>query len=168
MTFIVYFRGLPGVGKSTIARSLAKNLSMPIIDYDDVKGALVNYLEVPELPIASYNIVKNILESNINSNNNIIFDSHGFYKEAFRKCSSVTNNIILINCTCSDEENWRLRLTSRTDIRPSHINDPDTILSLKHKMENIDSTHTLEIDTIHGVDQSVSSILQYLKENNFL
>ena len=51
MTFIIFFRGLPGVGKSAIARELSKKLSIAIIDYDDIKGELVGSLKNLELPI---------------------------------------------------------------------------------------------------------------------
>lgn len=171
MAFIIFFRGLPGVGKSAIARALSKILSIAIIDYDDVKGELVGSLKNPELPIKSYNIVKNIINSNIFLGNSIIFDSHGFYKETLKKCTDIIGegNVVLVNCVCTNEEIWNQRLINRTeDIKPSQINNLNLIKESENKMESLTCQHWINIDTLEDIDLNVNKIVCFLRDNNFL
>ena len=104
MPFIIFFRGDPGVGKSILACQLGKSLKVTVLDYDDIKGPLVNRLSPDILPRLSYDIAENILMSNIKMGLDIVFDSHGYYREFFDKCVSIAGyeNVIIINCICSD------------------------------------------------------------------
>jgi len=169
MSYLAYFRGPPGVGKSTIARGLGAKLKIPVIDYDDVKGELVSYLQMPELAIASYNIVNNLLRTNSSLGFPVIFDSHGYYKEAFDKCVSLVGlgQILLVNCQCSSEEEWRLRLAARArTTKKSQINDLERIIATTN-MEPVEARYPIDIDTVNPVDHNVSLIIGYLRQINF-
>ena len=115
----------------------------------------------------SHNIAKNILKSNINSNLNIIFDSHGYYNEAFDKCVSIAGieNVILINCKCSDETKWQSQLSKRKGyLQPSQVNNFEIIKKSRENKEEIKSKYQINIDTINDLDSNAKKIINYLKE----
>lgn len=47
-TLIIIINGLPAVGKTTLARKLAKDLSLPLICKDDIKEALFDALGIAD------------------------------------------------------------------------------------------------------------------------
>lgn len=112
---LVAFKGLPGTGKSTLARALARELRWPLIDKDDIKDILDGC--AAEAGGLAYDTMFNLVRRQTLLGLNVICDSpltfeHGYMK--LREIAAETSAILLIiEPTLTDEQIWRERIEAR-------------------------------------------------------
>lgn len=117
---IIVFRGKAATGKSTLAYLLGKKLSIPIICKDDIMDAFVTSVNIKDIDVinkATYNILVDIIQKNINFNADIILDvglgnrqsaKYFFNRLDFKNCK-----VFKFLIECSDESEWRRRHEER-------------------------------------------------------
>lgn len=118
MSTIFLFRGKAATGKTTITDLLSKALNVAVLRKDDIYDKLSIFnLEYSENNKASYDILANILQTNIDTNCNLIIDislAHNPYlKQFLSKIDLKGSEIYQFLCICSNHEEWKKRIEKR-------------------------------------------------------
>lgn len=118
-TTIILFRGRPGVGKSTVSNTLAKDRKLPILRKDDIYDSAATYIEDHTIRNKiSYDSLFKILESNTYSGTSLILD-YPFQRDEEvinleMWCKSHDLHLISVLVICSDREIWKQRFNKRS------------------------------------------------------
>jgi predicted kinase len=166
----VIFAGLPGTGKSTLARALAGRLGAAILDKDRVRGALfpdalTDYTAEQDqlcmraiLQAAAYLTQRRRVKY-------IFFDGRTFSTQAqiedvllAAKHAGAYWRILHVTCADAVAEE---RLARKDPGHPAKNRDPELYRSIKQHFQTI--LHPkLEVDTTLGVDRELAAVEGYL------
>lgn len=120
---LVIFSGLPGVGKTTIARALAKELSSVYLRIDEIEQVLTR-TGIELIEGKGYEVAYALAKSNLSLGNTVICDSVNPWevtREAFRQCAIEQGKpYIDIEVICSDVIEHQRRVESREPDIPGH------------------------------------------------
>jgi predicted kinase len=113
--WLIALKGLAGSGKSTLGRTISKQLGWPLIDKDDVKDILDGY--TPEAGGLSYDIMFNIARRQLLQGLNVICDSPLVSKMSYQRARNIaaeaSASLAIVECRCSDEWIWGQRIDGR-------------------------------------------------------
>lgn len=114
-SFILAFKGLPGTGKSTLARALARVLRWPLIDKDDIKDVI--NADCPSAGPLSYDTMFRVASRQLACGLNVICDSPLGYEVSYAQAGRVANQhaatLLVLETTLSDLDLWRERIDER-------------------------------------------------------
>jgi predicted kinase len=119
---LIIFSGLPGTGKSTIAETLGRQLSIPVFAKDWLEATLLRTgliptLDAKPLGFAGYELLSILAERQLMLNQSVILDSVAGTQTIRIQWHQLANQYAaqwhVIECVCSDEELHRLRLSGR-------------------------------------------------------
>jgi len=120
---LIAMKGHPGSGKSAVARALSRRLRIPLIDKDDIKDVLDGHVEDAGglAYIAMFNVARRQLLQHLS----VICDSPlseiGGYTTACVVAHDTGARLLVIECICSSEAEWRRRIEQRAALRlPAH------------------------------------------------
>ncbi len=117
---LIVFGGLPGTGKTALARGLAEQLKGFYLRIDTIEQALRNF-NGQEISGEGYSVAYGIAEDNLRIGNIVVADSVNpiqVTREAWRGIALKTPaKLIEIEVVCSDQVEHRIRVeTRRADI----------------------------------------------------
>jgi predicted kinase len=173
MTTWVLFAGLPGTGKSTLARAIADRLGAAVLDKDRVRGALfpgalTDYTAQQDelcmramLEAAAYLTECERVEY-------IFFDGRTFSQRGqievvLRAAARAGARWRIVHVTCTDavaEE----RLARSDPSHPAKNRDAALYRRIKQQFEPITQVK-LEVDTTSGTDAVLTAVEEYLTGN---
>ncbi|MGS4988325.1 AAA family ATPase [Roseibium sp. RP-7] len=118
MPFLIAFSGLPGVGKSTIAKDLSGRLPAFLLRVDAVEAALKrSVLHIHPAEDAGYLALAAIAAGNLELGHNVVADTVNPVAESrqlWRETAQSTGATLLnVEIVCSDEREHRKRVESR-------------------------------------------------------
>jgi predicted kinase len=171
VTTWVLLAGLPGTGKSTLARALTQRMHAVVLDKDRVRGALfpaalTDYTAAQDqvcmramLEAAAYLTERRRVEY-------IFFDGRTFstgaqIEEVLRAAASAGAPWRILHVTCADavaEE----RLGRTDSAHPAQNRDPALYRRIKQHFEPI-LQPKLEVDTTLGINGHVAAVEAYLR-----
>lgn len=120
--FLVIFSGLPGVGKSSIARGLADALGGLYLRIDTIEQALRTTARLPEvIDDAGYRVAGAVAADNLVAGRSVVADSVNpieLTRAAWREVAAGARaKFLQVEVVCSDVEEHRRRVETRvTDI----------------------------------------------------
>ena len=172
---LIAMAGLPGTGKSTLARRLAQELPAVLLDKDAVRAALfppseIEYSTLQDdlcvdimLQVAGYLLAKNPLK-------HVILDGRTFSRRyqvetvrAFAQNQGVA--CTFIECICSDETvRQRLERDVAEGLHPAANRDYEMYLSVKARAEPILGPK-LVIDTDQDLVSAVQRCLETVQRS---
>lgn len=171
---VILFAGLPGVGKSTLARTLATHIPAYILDKDTLRDAIFPTEELdyssPQNALATqvmFDVAEYILARD--AEKTIILDGKPFSKReqiqaVVDLAERVHTPLKIIHCVAPDEVvKARLEHDQRQD--PSNITADRSFakyLRIKRQFDPITEPH-LTIDTSAPLEATLSQCLDYLK-----
>jgi len=177
---LIIISGLPGTGKTTISKRIAKELSLPLINRDEIKEALFDTLGIKDrewskkLGVASYKILYQIIDSFLQANRTIIIESNfkpEFDDKRFLDLQKIYKfESIQIICKTDGEilfERFKKRSESG-ERHPGHVDDQnydefkEILLQGKYQALNLGSD-TLDIDTTNFDTIDYNSIFSAIK-----
>jgi predicted kinase len=171
---IVIMAGLPGTGKSAVARSLALRLSGAVLDKDIVRAALfapehVEYSVMQDdfcqeilLQTAGYLLRKNLSLY-------IFLDGRTFSRRyqrerVFEFCSQLGTRWAILECICSEHIVLeRLKKAAESQTHPAMNRTPDLYNQIRKTWEPIDYPK-LVIDTEASLDSCIERAMEYLAQ----
>ncbi len=164
-TSLIIFSGLPGTGKSTLAKRLARELRFPLLCIDDVIGEIPEDAGVPfwDSRVA---ILLGLTERQLEVGLSVIVDSvfmntdRHHAQELARKYDAC---FLPIYVFVSNEEVWRERVTTRF----GQLNDPDaaTWERIQHQRERFrewEPDTALFIDSLDPVESNYKRALDFV------
>jgi len=123
---LIALGGLPGTGKTTIARELARRLRAVYLRIDSIVQALRASGMAEPMNDAGYRVAYRVAEDNLRAGMTVIADSVNplpITREAWRAVAARAGvRVVEIEVTCSDAEEHRRRVESRiADIPGSRL-----------------------------------------------
>ena len=119
---LVVLSGLPGVGKTTIARELARTMSAVYVRIDSIEQALRG--EGLEVEGEGYAVAHAISEDNLRLGRIVVADSVNPWpltRDEWRSVAARAGvRVVDVEVICSDEAEHRRRVESRTADIPGH------------------------------------------------
>lgn len=168
---LIAMKGHPGSGKSAVARGLSRRLGIPLIDKDDIKDVLDGHVEDSGglAYIAMFNVARRQLIQNLS----VICDSPlsevGGYTTACVVAHDAGARLLVIECICSSEEEWRRRIEQRAALRlPSHHVTTWEHLE-NHLRRRADTSNYaiqephLIVDTVAPIEDVLRTILEWIE-----
>ncbi len=170
MTTWVLFAGLPGTGKSTLARAIAERLGAAVLDKDRVRGALFPGALTDYSPQQDELCMRAILEAAAYLTERgrvqyIFFDGRTFSRqahieEALLAAARAGARWRIVHVSCADavaEE----RLARIDPNHPAQNRDPALYRRIQQQFEPIRQAK-LEVDTTSGIDAVLAAVEEYI------
>jgi predicted kinase len=156
---LIVFGGLPGTGKTTLARSLALELGATYLRIDDIEEALRSSgLSNEEIGVSGYLVSYALAESNLRLGSDVVADSVNALlvtRNAWRGAAEkATARLIEVEVICSDKVEHRSRVESRTgDIQCLRLPSWQEVTELTY--DDWDRAHVV-VDTAHCSPEEAS------------
>lgn len=162
MPIILLFCGLPGVGKTTLARSVASSIGASILSSDKIRKELIRYptytrVEGRLIYDVLMLLTKYLTAAGIDCILDATFNRERSRKEVKRLCSNDVQ-LYMIECTCTENV-----ILERLRNRKNDFSDADYSVYSKMKSiyEPVQESH-LVIDTSLPSDVNVQKVLSYV------
>jgi predicted kinase len=171
--FLVVFAGAPGVGKSTLARALARELRAAYLDKDTIKDAALTLGREMKVENAqqfagalSYTLLIPLARDNLTVGTPVIVDSpagyRGFQDAIEQLVRSIKVDFRLVECITTDEALLRERIERRVPDLPDHrVRDFDAYQQARERLERM-SGPRLVLDTAESVSINLRKIMNAL------
>ncbi|MBN1964244.1 MAG: AAA family ATPase [Anaerolineae bacterium] len=118
---LILFSGLPGSGKTTLARQLATLYRLPLLSKDRVQRALRDHVPGAEA-INGYHLILDLADEQLGLGLSVILDAvfplPGFREAAHAIAARHAARLRVIACACSDRALWQARCADRTQYVP--------------------------------------------------
>jgi predicted kinase len=112
--WLVALKGHPGSGKSTVGAALSREFGWPIVDKDDIQDTLDTHLASSDGP--AYEIMFRVARTQLLHGISVILDSP-FWKRTYDNARALADErgarLVIIECRCVDEAQWRRRIEAR-------------------------------------------------------
>lgn len=162
MTTLIVFAGLPGTGKSSIARELAKEIGAVWLRIDSIEQAIRDSGVIPgSLDDAGYRAAYAVAQDNLRLGADVVADSVNpwmFTRNAWRDVGlRIGARVVEVEIVCGDVEEHRRRVETRTG-EVSGLILPDWQAVIERDYHLWDRSH-LVIDTAgHSVAACVELV----------
>lgn len=119
---LILFAGMPGSGKTTLARLVAKRMGIPVFAKDRVQRVLRDHNLAEASTGDGYFIILDMADELLSLGQSVILDAT-FPLDHFRTVASETAarhkaHFCAFYCYCSDDEVWRARMSQRVQYVP--------------------------------------------------
>ena len=171
MTTWVLFAGLPGTGKSTLARVMAERFGAAVLDKDGVRGALfpgelTDFSTEQDQLCMQAMVEAAVYLTDRRRTKYIFFDGRPFSKqkqvvEVLRAAEGAGARWRILHLTCADEV-AEGRLAAHDPSHPAQNRDPALYRRIKQAFEPILQAK-LEVDTTLGIDAQLEAVEAYLR-----
>jgi predicted kinase len=161
---LIIFSGLPGTGKTTIAETVGRQLSIPVFAKDWLEATLLRSGLTPtsqEKPLgfAGYELLSILAERQLMLNQSVILDSvagnQSIRKQWHQLAVQYTAAWRVIECVCSDEDLHRSRLKRRQRGIPGwHELEWADVEKAKQMYQPWEEEH-LVLDMVIPVDENI-------------
>jgi predicted kinase len=163
---LIVFSGMPGTGKTTIAKKLALRLAAVYLRIDTLEQALIKSgIGYADIGSSGYFAAYAVARDNLLLGLSVIADSVNpitITRNAWRNCAFETGiEVVEIELICSDTTEHRRRIESRTADIPGHLL-PDWKSVIEREYDSWNCDHIV-IDTAKvSADHAVDAIIRNL------
>lgn len=160
---LIIFSGLPGTGKTTLARALASHLDAVYVRIDSIEQTIRESGYKQALDDLGYRIGYAVALDNLRLGRSVVADSVNplsITREAWRKVASTAQvKAIDVEVVCSDNREHRKRVETReTDVPGLRLPSWADVVAREYEPWD---RERLTVDTsTHSIEQNVEMILQ--------
>jgi predicted kinase len=163
MPALIVFAGLPGVGKTSIARELARELGAVYLRIDSIEQALRD-AGAESLDDAGYRAAYRVAADNLRLGRTVVADSVNpieITRKAWREVAAGTAvSLVEIEVVCSDPAEHRRRVETRaSDVAGLTVPSWDQVAARRYDPWN---RHRIVVDT---AGRSVEDCLREVRES---
>jgi len=170
-SLLLVFTGLPGCGKTTLARQIACTIGIPIFSKDRVQSALVQQNLAPRATTDGYLLILNLAEEQLSLGVSCILDAvfplAGFRQSLEEIATRHGAKLRVVRCLCSDEAIWRQRMQGRTQYHdywtPVGWEEVERLKAIYEPWPT--SIPILQIDAINSPDQNFREVFTWLNDD---
>jgi predicted kinase len=165
---LVLFSGLPGCGKTTLARQVATALPAPLLAKDRVQRVLRDH--VPgAAPVDGYRVLLDLTDEQLGLGVSVVLDAvfplAEFRDEARAVAARHAARFHPIYCYCSDEAVWRARVAARVQYVPGWTPVGwEEVERLRGFYEPWDPAAALFVDALDPPAANLARVLAYLRD----
>lgn len=168
-TTLLVLSGLPGTGKSELARRIGGRLRIPVLSVDPIESAILRAGIAPGFAtgLAAYLVVEALADSQLSLGQNAIVDAVNSVepaKDMWRKLASKHGAALkIVECCCSDEALHRERLGARRRGLAANFREPTWEDIRERRLEYTPwAEPLLVVDAIASCDSNVDRVLAWL------
>ena len=173
--FLCQMSGIPGAGKSTLARRICKLTNAVLLDTDVIKSSIMNSFENNiDFKFAgkvTYEMVYFLADSNLQIGNSVVIDSPCRYDQIITQGTSIAQKYNVpykfIECRLGAEHLHEInRRRVMRKILPSQevnvpINEQEYIEGMKSMIRPTDHEYLI-VDTAHDIESYIGKVAEYL------
>lgn len=164
---LILFAGMPGSGKTTLARMVARRLGVPAFAKDRVQRVLRDHNLAASNTGDGYYIILDMADEQLSLGLNVILDAT-FPLDHFRTVASEIaarhkSRFCAIYCYCSDDQIWRDRMSQRVQYVPGW--KPvgwDDVQRMRDYYQPWND-NALFADSIYPPEANLPLVLEYIK-----
>ena len=170
---LIVFAGLPGTGKSSLARAVARELGAIYLDKDTIKDGIIAVAREMKIEQgvelagpSSYELLVLLARDNLSLGLSAVLDSPAGYRQFREKVSELAKthktNLKLIECICTDESELRQRVEGRgRELPPYRARDWADYQSNRARFEGL-TERRLVVDTFEPLAINLRKVLSYV------
>lgn len=162
---LIVFAGLPGVGKSSIGREVARRIRAPLVSADSIASALA---QGGATPAAATAVAHALVEEQLKVGLSVVVDAVNATEEERGLWRALASKhrvpLRFVECTCSDEAAHRVHLETRRRNLPGL--EPmtwDDVLALRKRVQPWKDVR-LVLDTASStLDEVATRVIEHLR-----
>lgn len=162
---LILFSGLPGTGKSTLARRLAREQHIPYLCIDDVTGDVPENAGIPYWD-SKVAVLLDLTRVQLELGLSVIVDSVFMNKDRYHARDIALKNsayFLPIFVFISDEDVWEQRVTNRRrELDHESVATWDRIQHQRRHFRNWEPGTALFIDMLHPIEQNYAEVVQFV------
>jgi predicted kinase len=161
--------GLPGTGKSELAKRLARELGVPVFSVDPIESAVLRagVRHCFETGLAAYLVAEALASAQLELGQGVIIDAVNTVepaKQIWRELARTHNEPLrVVECRCSDEALHRIRLASRHRDLDKHLEPTWTEVQARRAEQTSWTEPVCEVDAIYPIEENVARALAWLR-----
>jgi predicted kinase len=164
---LILFAGMPGSGKTTLARMVSRRLGVPAFAKDRVQRVLRDHHLADASSGDGYYIILDLADEQLSLGLSVILDAT-FPLDHFRTVASEIAarhqaRFCAIYCHCSDDAIWRERMVNRVQYVPGW--KPvgwDDVLRMRDYYQPWDD-NALFADSVRPPEENLPAVLEYIR-----
>jgi predicted kinase len=163
---LIVFAGLPGVGKSTLAREIGKREDAAVLRVDTAEAAMLKagLTRSFDTGLAAYIVVRDVAADQLRLGRDVIIDAVNAVEEARAMWRSLANesgaDLFFVEVKCSNPDEHRRRVERRSgDTPPLPAPTWSEVVSREYAPWG---DPILTVDTMEPMEACVGEVLNYL------
>lgn len=115
---LVAMRGMPGIGKSVLARAIALEFGWPVLDKDDIKDVLYGCADAPDR--LAYDLQFRLAQRQLQHGLSVVCDSPmlhpGVYAVAAHAADEAGAHLVVLECVLGEAAEHRRRIEAAVPV----------------------------------------------------